>query len=329
MGPFFFPFKAKRGPGNLTQGQVSDSNMEEPTKPTGDSSVASDAGPRLKGTRGGGNTKPLPRKNIRSRAWVCTVFGYTAEDLTQMAHRLGTAGAEYILGEEKTAEGREHIQGWFRFKSQRTWSATKRFLPHPEKDHLERALGDRKANVAYCSKEGKYVTNIEIEEKPVVTLESTREEAIARMYTNVVWRPWQQAVLDQLGQRADTRKINWYVDEKGNAGKTFLAKYIQMKNPYRTIKCRGRGKDIFFKVRCILECKQRRSHDLICLIDVARAGIHKIDYETLEELKDGSVSSHKYESVDLMFPPPHVYVFANRRPASEMLSADRWNVIEL
>ena len=55
---------------------------------------------------------------------------------------------------------------------------------------------------------------------------------VAREFSGeMLLRKWQRELLIYLDGDPDPRKIVWYVDEKGNTGKTYLSKYM--------ITCRG------------------------------------------------------------------------------------------
>ena len=54
-----------------------------------------------------------------------------------------------------------------------------------------------------------------------------------------------------------------------------------------------------------------------------------IDHETIEKGKDGKVFNSKYEGKLVRYARPHVLCFSNQPPDLTMLSADRYNVIQL
>jgi hypothetical protein len=54
------------------------------------------------------------------------------------------------------------------------------------------------------------------------------EVKIMRKYEGVVWKPWQQSILDLVDAEQDDRKIHWFWEPTGNTGKSWLATYLSM-----------------------------------------------------------------------------------------------------
>lgn len=64
----------------------------------------------------------------------------------------------------------------------------------------------------------------------------------------------------------------------------------------------------------------------IILINVPRTSIDFVSFTGIEEIKDMFFFSGKYEGGMVCGPSPHVYIFANNRPDTNKMSADRWNI---
>lgn len=62
----------------------------------------------------------------------------------------------------------------------------------------------------------------------------------------------------------------------------------------------------------------------IVLMDVPRCSHLYVNYQVMEACKNGMLFCGKYESGQLCFPSPHVYVFMNYDPDYEKLSKDRY-----
>lgn len=128
-------------------------------------------------------------------------------------------------------------------------------------------------------------------------------------------RVWQRSLVDELSGEADDRKIIWYVDVEGGAGKTTLARQLE--------DCQvisgGREQDIFFAVS--------GEPPRIFVFDLARSKSEWIPYSSMEKIKDGMWTSSKYQSANVVLDySPWVVVFANVEPDLSKMSMDRWVV---
>lgn len=104
----------------------------------------------------------------------------------------------------------------------------------------------------------------------------------------------------------DNRKILWVVDQKGNNGKTFLAGYLADKYGARIFE-NGRSSDI----------KYMWNGEDIVIFDLVRSCQDHINYEVIEQIKNGRFNSTKYESTEKMIQyGKHVrmIVFTNDEP---------------
>lgn len=131
---------------------------------------------------------------------------------------------------------------------------------------------------------------------------------------------WQQDILDIISGEVDDRKIYWYWEAEGNAGKTSLAKHICLTDEQAIYVC-GSANHIKYAVA---NCKEPPR---IVLWDIPRNG--KVDYGAVEQIKNGIFFSTKYESDMYLFDPPHIICFSNREPVMHAVSLDRWNIVEI
>lgn len=127
-------------------------------------------------------------------------------------------------------------------------------------------------------------------------------------------RSWQIDLLEialrnpELGP--DVRAINVVVGTVGNEGKSFMGRYLQ-----RIVREHfGRPA---FKVQVIRPNKGdnmayvlREDNDVI-IFDVPRAKSVYFQYHLCEEIKDGLVTSYKYEPREMLLKPCHVFIFTN------------------
>lgn len=272
-----------------------------------------------------GNTKPIQQKSkkktTRSRCWVFTLNNYTNKEYEDILKAFNAKnGCEYIVGKEIGKKNNvKHLQGYVNLRSAMSFSAIKKLMPNA---HIEKARGNKQKNFDYCSKDGNYETNMKL--KNIKNVREILKNLCLKEYEGVVWKTWQQKVLDILSNKPDKRKIHWFWEETGNVGKSFIAKYICL--TMEVIIADGKKSNIFNQVnQSILEGKIPE----IILLDVPRSNKKFVNYGMLEQLKEGFVYSGKYEGGKCIFPKPHLIIFANSEPELLEMSLDRWDIYEI
>ena len=129
---------------------------------------------------------------------------------------------------------------------------------------------------------------------------------------------WQSGVIDMLVEPAHARQICWIFDPFGDSGKTYLARYLRQER--NAFYCNGgKSVDICFAYDC----------EPIVIFDYVRDAEGYVNYAVIEQLKNGILTSSKYESRTKIFATPHVLVFANFAPDQSKFSRDRLSIIEL
>lgn len=149
--------------------------------------------------------------------------------------------------------------------------------------------------------------------------EKLQVELLEEEYSSVGWRPWQQAIFKRLREKPDRRTVIWRWESNGNVGKSFLARYLLLKEKAYYV-TGGRKADIFHAY----------NKEPIVIFDLPR-GLDseegKYIYEVIECFKNGQFLSTKYNTQIKLFRTPHVLVFANFQPALDApLSLDRWDI---
>jgi len=222
------------------------------------------------------------------------------------------------------------------------------------KPHIEPARGNVEQNETYCKKDGDWCsfgkltgqgkrsdwqkisdmiedgyTNYEIQ-KAYPNLFATSFKGINEMRNNkkehdnglklldkfqgAELRLWQiialQAVLDQ-----DDRHVLWYVDYQGNAGKTFMAKYLVAIHDAFYVQG-GKASDIAHAYKL---------QPIVCF-DFTRDKQEVVNYSVIESFKNGMFFSPKYQSMTKVFEPAKVICFSNWDPDTTKLSHDRWDI---
>lgn len=122
---------------------------------------------------------------------------------------------------------------------------------------------------------------------------------------------WQIPLLRKLEWSADLRSIDNYWEPDGRCGKTTLIKYLVATHPDRfyAISDPGPARD----TSTVIVSAQKAGWKGHCmLINLTRDYAEREHiYKFLETLKDGLVTSQKYESATMVFDNPHVIVFSN------------------
>lgn len=148
------------------------------------------------------------------------------------------------------------------------------------------------------------------------------EEAdnLRALSNKVVLRPWQERFVRFLDWHDSPREIIWVVDQVGNSGKTFLSFYLQ--DQMGALRVPNVSSNDF---------AYAYNYQRLVIFDYERDSKDHINYRILENLKNGSLWSPKYESRSKNFRGINVKVvcFANYPPDYERLSADRWVVFNL
>jgi len=206
---------------------------------------------------------------------------------------------------EKAKSGFLHWQGNFSLITKEYFQTVKNRFPCSI--HLEATKHVFKA-VEYCQKNDSRIEGPYNEKSTFVTT-ITYEQ----MYK------WQKDVIDYINKPVHPRELLWIYDNAGAKGKTSLAKYLCVHHNACFLS-NGKTSDISFAIGDDVK---------IVVINFTRDNEERINYGSIEAIKDGMVFSGKYESKSKIFDPPHIIIFANFSPRLESMSLDRWNIINL
>lgn len=142
-------------------------------------------------------------------------------------------------------------------------------------------------------------------------------------------RQWQFDMDVELKKEPNDRKVLWVWEPTGNVGKSWFARWLVV-NRDAIIMQPGRLQDMSYL------WAQKQSNIVIfdCSRTLAPAEDAKYDpltacYQLAEQLKNGMVQSTKYVPTMVISDAPHVLFLANFAPTYAVLSADRWDVIEI
>lgn len=291
-----------------------------------------------------------------SKNWCFTLNNYTDDDIERIDGLVNTeARVSYLVyGREVGESGTPHLQGFVSLTQRTRLVQVKNIIG--SNPHLESARNVI-ASIQYCKKEGQWVefgarisgrgfrSDIEDFKQAVksgmLNLKDIREshgevyakyprycmEYVRDNYPKVVipdhpLRPWQQRLHDMLEDTPDRRTIIFVVDLTGNSGKSWFADWYQQKtgDTCQVITPGKRG-DMAYMLHPSLR---------VLFLDAPRAKqADFIQYDFLEDLKNGRVFSPKYESTMKTYEPMHIVVCMNEEPDRTKLSADRYKVINI
>ncbi len=263
-----------------------------------------------------GNTKKTVTKdrlkNNARKLWIFVWNNYTDLDVVKVCQTFGVLG-QYCFGKEVGDNGTRHLQGCIKLKKKIRLTGLKKLLP---KVHWEvcRSWGH---SVIYCKKDGDVFTNIPL----------PRKERMLNKFKKVVWKKWQQDVIDYVDGPVDPREILWLWEAKGNVGKSFLSKYLWLSRI--CVVADGKEHDVLNQVVDMLKVLEADVDINLVLLDVPRHKLEYINYGMLEKLKNGFCYSGKYEGGVVCIETPHLVVFANEPPDRSRMSCDRWTVRQI
>jgi len=266
----------------------------------------------------GGNTKPPlspvkdegkgPKRPTTSKRWCFTWNNYPENWLEIIGSVVPKIDGYYMGREICPTTGTPHIQGYVEFKEK-----VRPMGLFPKQVSWRKAKGNKLSNWTYNSKE----------DKNVECYGTCRRVRLPKFIESL--RPWQQEIVDICNEETDDRTIRWIYDESGGAGKSALTRYMCGKMD--ALVTGGRCADMKYQLAKYVEVNGTSPN--VVIMDIPRSMGNLIQYEGVEEIKNGCFSSSKYESGMVLMPHCHVLIFANYKPDLSRLSSDRWWIREI
>lgn len=285
----------------------------------------------------------------RSRHWCFTLNNYTDGDLDRLAALEGRV--DYLIfGKEVGLNGTPHLQGFVSFPTRIRLTAV---IQHIGQAHCTVARHVKQA-IEYCRKDGE-VTEFGVQ--PTVTQGRRNEledfknavtggeldmrvlrdqfSEVCAKYPRFVQdfvadntpkpavdahplRPWQQTLYDDLRRAPGDREVIFIVDVLGNSGKSWFCHYYSALHENCQVILPGKKADMTY----VLDAGIR-----VLFVDAPRSKQGEfIQYDFLEDVKNGYVFSPKYESRIKYLGKVHVVVMMNEMPDQSKLSSDRFDI---
>ena len=146
---------------------------------------------------------------------------------------------------------------------------------------------------------------------------------LMEMAEAVEWKPWQQYVVDYMKKPAHPREILVILDKRGNSGKTFLMKNIKCLDPDKVCNLSsGKTGDLMHIISKKPEVEN-------IFINLPRSVHGIINYQAMEQAKDGEFCSTKYDGQEITILPTRLVIFTNEALNWDAMSHDRWKIMTI
>ena len=147
---------------------------------------------------------------------------------------------------------------------------------------------------------------------------------------NVELKPWQESLLEYVQQPCD-REIFWIIGKEGNEGKNWFQKYVKSwlgaRRVVTGIDIKANNASIFQALR---KCPIATADIFLFNIGKSMKQFDKINYDALEQMKDGEPFASRYNSQLLKIRVPNVVmVFSNSPPDVNELAKVRFRVFNI
>lgn len=287
-----------------------------------------------------------------AKNYCFTLNNPTPEEYAHFA-ALPTEATWMVVGKEVGESGTPHLQGIVCFIKRRSLTQAKAILS--DRAHFEVAR-DVVASIKYCRKDGDFYELGSVPERPserrrsdleafkdsvksgllaVSDLRESHSEVFAkyprfcfdyirqyapkRSIKTFPLHPWQQELVDLLTTEPDDRTIVFIVDEQGNAGKSWFCDWYAQEHKRTQVMNPGKKADMAYALETDIR---------VLFLDAPRSKQGEyIQYDFLEDVKNGRVFSGKYESGMKHLNNVHIVVMMNEQPDMNKLSADRYVII--
>lgn len=287
-----------------------------------------------------------------SKSWCFTLNNYDETELDSLRKSLQEKASYAIFGFEVGESGTPHLQGFATFKKALRLTGVKKLVGI--RAHVEVAKASASKNREYCSKQGKieefgcqggqqgarsdlYAFKEAVDAGLIDSRKRAREEfpeVVAKYHRycydyindhkpraifkkHEEFYEWQVEMNNILNRPPDDREVIFIVDEQGNSGKTYFAKYYCSLHESAFYMRPTKHADMAYALPDNLR---------VLFLDCTRTQLDHLPYSFLESVKDGMVMSSKYESCMKTYGPVHVVVLMNQMPDMNALSVDRYSI---
>lgn len=154
------------------------------------------------------------------------------------------------------------------------------------------------------------------------TMYELKEQVVEELELEL--RPWQAELEREMDTFPSDRRVIWYYDKKGGEGKTLMSKWLRANKGGMLLKSATGDRDMANLIKNEMDKGWRGR---VIVLDLTRSyESHKSIYSVIEAIKDGEMTSTKYNGGLVTIPRCHLVVFANFMPMVGKMSLDRWDI---
>lgn len=287
----------------------------------------------------------------RAKHWCFTLNNYTDADVDRILS-LENEVVYIVIGREVSSTGTPHLQGFVSWRGRYRLNQCVSKIPRAHFT-VTRLIG---ASIEYCKKDGDYeergtppkgqgarsdldafkdavkggVLNMAVLRDTFSVVcskhhkfceEFVRDHIPQRKVALYPLRRWQQELYNDLQLEPDDRTIVFCVDLVGNTGKSWFCHYYCQINQRCQVVLPGKKADMAMTLK----------HDSrVVFFDAPRSKQGEfIQYDFLEDIKNGYVFSPKYSSFNISMSKCHIVVMMNEMPDMSKLSQDRYDIRQI
>lgn len=298
-----------------------------------------------------------------AKNWVFTLNNYTQDEQAHLRSLYMPGGPIYLVfGRETASTGTPHLQGFVSFGTRKRLGQVKAAIS--DRIYAAPARGTPTQAAEYCKKEGDFEEfgtpppnkghrsdidhfkswvmeyHADTGDRPSECEVAIEHSALWLRYPERLMslldmllpppilvdgalNPWQDELWREIDAGAfDDRKIKFIVDREGGKGKSWFCRYVISKMPrHAQMLSIGKRDDLAHAVNC--SCK-------VFLFNIPRGQMEYLQYAVLEQMKDQTIFSPKYNSqTKILTHAPFIAVFSNEDPDLDKMTADRYDIKQL
>lgn len=123
----------------------------------------------------------------------------------------------------------------------------------------------------------------------------------------------------------DRRNIHVIIDKEGGKGKSSLIEIMLARRMGYRIPFMSNYKELTTYVCSTLVERKDRSPKNFCM-DIPRAIVSDAIFGSIEAIKGGCLTDHRYKATEWRYNIPNIFIFTNEAPTINLLSKDRWKL---